>query len=98
MPSLFVVATLVFGLLTAALPLRAQSATSRTAPPPGAVVVRAGTDPASEEFARVQAAVDSLPDDNSNQTIFIFPGMSLRRTMLPGFHVTFSQVTTLNRL
>ncbi|KLO20294.1 pectin lyase-like protein [Schizopora paradoxa] len=46
---------------------------SRTTPPAGAVVVKAGTT-TSEEFADVVTAVNALPNDDSTQTIFIFPG------------------------
>ncbi|KAF9269414.1 pectinesterase [Marasmius fiardii PR-910] len=48
-------------------------AASRTSPPSGAVVVRAGTT-TSGEFASVQAAVDLLPTDGSTRSIFIYPG------------------------
>jgi pectinesterase len=46
---------------------------SRTSPPAGAVIVRAGTTTAGE-FSTVSLAVNSLPDDSSARTIFIFPG------------------------
>ena len=46
---------------------------SRTSPPAGAVVVRAGTT-TSGEFADVATAVNALPNDDSTQTVFIFPG------------------------
>ncbi|ESK82464.1 carbohydrate esterase family 8 protein [Moniliophthora roreri MCA 2997] len=46
---------------------------SRTEPPSGAIVVRADTSN-SGEYSSVQAAVDSLPDDGSEQGIFIYPG------------------------
>ncbi|KAH9480341.1 Pectinesterase [Psilocybe cubensis] len=46
---------------------------SRTSPPSGAVIVRAGTT-TSGEFSTVSKAVNSLPNDNSARTIFIFPG------------------------
>ncbi|KAI0321462.1 carbohydrate esterase family 8 protein [Amylostereum chailletii] len=46
---------------------------SRTVPPSGAFVVRAGTT-TSGEFASLAAAVSALPSDTSAQTIFIFPG------------------------
>ncbi|KAF5363369.1 hypothetical protein D9756_001057 [Leucocoprinus leucothites] len=48
-------------------------AASRTSPPAGAKVVRAGTT-ASGEFATLSAAVNSLPNDSSSQSIFIYPG------------------------
>ena len=44
----------------------------RTVPPPGAVIVR-GNNTQVGEFSSVQAAVNSL-DDNSQATIFVFPG------------------------
>jgi pectinesterase len=47
--------------------------TSRTSPPAGAHVVRYES-PRSGEFATISSAVNALPDDNSAQTIFIFPG------------------------
>ncbi|KAF9451818.1 carbohydrate esterase family 8 protein [Macrolepiota fuliginosa MF-IS2] len=46
---------------------------SRTTPPAGAKVVRAGTT-TSGEFGTLSAAVSSLPNDSSSQVIFIFPG------------------------
>ncbi len=48
-------------------------AASRTTPPTGAKVVRAGTTTAGE-FKTVTAAVNALPNDSSSQVIFIFPG------------------------
>lgn len=49
-----------------------QGAT-RTSPPSGAVVVRAGTT-TNGEFSDVATAMNALPNDNSAQTVFIFPG------------------------
>lgn len=49
------------------------SATSRTSPPSGAVVVRAGTT-TSGEYASVTAAVAALPNDSTSRSIFIYPG------------------------
>ncbi|KAI0065634.1 carbohydrate esterase family 8 protein [Artomyces pyxidatus] len=46
---------------------------SRTTPPLGALVVRAGTN-SSDEFATFIAAVAALPGDSSAQSIFIYPG------------------------
>ncbi|KAG6901501.1 hypothetical protein C0995_011051 [Termitomyces sp. Mi166 len=48
-------------------------AASRTSPPSGAKIVRAGTT-SSGEYSTVSAAVASLPNDSSNQSIFIYPG------------------------
>ncbi|KAJ6453544.1 pectinesterase [Mycena sanguinolenta] len=48
-------------------------AASRTTPPSGAVVVRAGTTTPGE-FSTLSAALASLPNDNSSRSIFIFPG------------------------
>ncbi|KAJ7125788.1 carbohydrate esterase family 8 protein, partial [Mycena crocata] len=45
---------------------------SRTTPPAGAVVVK--NPAASGQFSTVQAAINSLPNDSSARTIFIFPG------------------------
>ncbi|KAJ7163670.1 pectinesterase [Mycena filopes] len=45
----------------------------RTTPPSGAIVVRKGTTTAGE-FATLTAALNSLPNDSSNRSIFIFPG------------------------
>ncbi|KAF5372633.1 hypothetical protein D9758_005123 [Tetrapyrgos nigripes] len=53
--------------------VQAVIAASRTSPPSGAVVVRAGTT-ASGEFKSVQSAVNSLPNDGSARSIFIYPG------------------------
>lgn len=45
----------------------------RTAPPKGAVVVRQeGT--RSGEFITLSAAVNALPQDNTTQAIFVYPG------------------------
>ena len=49
------------------------SAASRTQPSAGSVIVRAGTT-TSGEFQTVSGAVNSLPNDNSSTTIFIYPG------------------------
>ena len=46
---------------------------SRTSPPAGAHVVRRKS-PRSGEYATISNAVNALPDDNSTQTIFIYPG------------------------
>ncbi|KIK64053.1 carbohydrate esterase family 8 protein [Collybiopsis luxurians FD-317 M1] len=48
-------------------------AASRTTPPAGAVVVRAGTTTAGE-FSTITAALNSLPNDSSSRSLFIFPG------------------------
>ncbi|KAG7086400.1 hypothetical protein E1B28_002355 [Marasmius oreades] len=53
--------------------VQAVIAASRTSPPSGAVVVRAGTT-ASGEFKSIQAAVNSFPNDGSTRSIFIYPG------------------------
>ncbi|KAJ7185882.1 carbohydrate esterase family 8 protein [Mycena filopes] len=45
----------------------------RTTPPAGAIVVRKGTTTAGE-FATLTAALNPLPNDSSNRSIFIFPG------------------------
>ncbi|KAI0314508.1 pectinesterase [Amylostereum chailletii] len=47
--------------------------TSRTTPPTGALIVRAGTT-TSGEFATLAKAVAALPADSSSQTIFLYPG------------------------
>ncbi|KAK0211910.1 carbohydrate esterase family 8 protein [Armillaria fumosa] len=46
---------------------------SRTSAPSGAVIVR-GSGTKSGEYSTVQAAVDSLPDDGTEQVIFIYAG------------------------
>lgn len=48
-------------------------AAARTVPPSGAIVVRSGTT-ASGEFTTISAAVNSLPNDQSSRSIFIYPG------------------------
>ncbi|THH17146.1 hypothetical protein EW146_g3618 [Bondarzewia mesenterica] len=66
----FLIATLV------ALPLLALSLSppsSRTSPPFGAKIVRAGTTTGGE-YTTLGAAVAALPSDSSSQTIFIYPG------------------------
>jgi len=60
-------------LTTCLLLLRVAYAASRISPPAGAKVVRAGTTN-SGEFSTVSAAVNSLPNDSSSQSIFIYPG------------------------
>lgn len=52
--------------------LQAVCAISRTSPPAGAVVVNPS--PAAGQFATLSSAVASLPNDNSAQVIFMFPG------------------------
>ncbi|KAF7357367.1 Carbohydrate esterase family 8 protein [Mycena sanguinolenta] len=56
-----------------ASPTGLEKRASRTTPPAGAVVVRQ-TGATSGEFTTIQAAVNSLPNDGSTQSIFIFPG------------------------
>lgn len=64
----------LFACLVACLSLfEAVYAASRTSPPSGAKVVRAGTNN-SGEFATLSAAVASLSNDGSSQSIFIYPG------------------------
>ncbi|KAF8998831.1 carbohydrate esterase family 8 protein [Cyathus striatus] len=58
---------LLFSYVYAAL------AASRTSPPSGSIVVRAGTT-TTGEFKTVQSAVNSLPNDSTSRSIFIFPG------------------------
>ncbi|KAF8162526.1 pectinesterase [Mycena galopus ATCC 62051] len=53
-------------------------AASRTTPPSGAIVVRQGTT-TSGEFATLTAALNSLPNDSSSRSIFIFPGTYVER-------------------
>jgi len=60
-------------LLTCVSLLEVACAASRTSPPAGAKVVRAGTTN-SGEFRTVSDAVASLPSDSSSQAIFIYPG------------------------
>lgn len=48
-------------------------AASRTSPPAGAKVVRAGTT-SSGEYSTVSAAIASLPNDGTSRSIFIYPG------------------------
>ncbi|KIJ31450.1 carbohydrate esterase family 8 protein [Sphaerobolus stellatus SS14] len=54
------------------LPLLSNAA-SRTSPPSGAIIVRQNTK-TTGEFATIQAAVNSLPSDGSNRSIFIYSG------------------------
>ncbi|KIJ49227.1 carbohydrate esterase family 8 protein [Sphaerobolus stellatus SS14] len=49
------------------------NATPRTSPPPGAVVVRQNTTIAGE-FSTITDAVNSIPSDGTNRSIFVFPG------------------------
>ncbi|KAL0961177.1 hypothetical protein HGRIS_006149 [Hohenbuehelia grisea] len=48
-------------------------AASRTSPPSGALVVRAGTT-TTGEYKTLSSAVAALPNDSSSRSIFIFPG------------------------
>ncbi|KAG6917299.1 hypothetical protein DXG01_003140 [Tephrocybe rancida] len=52
---------------------QAVLAASRTSPPSGAKVVRAGTT-TSGEYKTVASAVAALPNDSTTQSIFIYPG------------------------
>ncbi|KAF5391166.1 hypothetical protein D9757_003100 [Collybiopsis confluens] len=64
-------------LLTYIVPvllIKIALAASRTSPPPEAIVVRQGTTTAGE-FSTVNEALLSIPDDTSNQTLFLFPGI-----------------------
>ncbi|KAJ7693169.1 carbohydrate esterase family 8 protein [Mycena rosella] len=66
---------LLFGVLAALLTTQASpldKRASRTTPPAGAVQVK--NPAASGQFSTIQAAVNSLPNDSSARTIFIFPG------------------------
>ncbi|KAF9483693.1 pectin lyase-like protein [Pholiota conissans] len=67
------ISALFLGLLTSANPVHLERRASRTSPPSGAVVVRP-SNPGAGEFTSIQAAVNSLPNDSSSRTIFIFPG------------------------
>lgn len=49
-------------------------AASRTSPPYGALVVRNGTQSTSGEFKSIMAAINSLLNDSSSRSIFIYPG------------------------
>ncbi|KZT27379.1 carbohydrate esterase family 8 protein [Neolentinus lepideus HHB14362 ss-1] len=67
-------ARLVLAFISSLLVLDAAVlAVPRTFPPFGSVVVRAGT-ATFGEYASVQAAAQSLPNDNSTRSIFIYPG------------------------
>jgi pectin methylesterase-like acyl-CoA thioesterase len=68
---LFALLSILFSAQATPLEKRA----SRTTPPSGSVVVR-GSGTQSGEFSTVQAAVNSLPNDSSARTIFIYPGDS----------------------
>ncbi|KAI0031538.1 pectinesterase [Vararia minispora EC-137] len=65
------IAPVFLALLASALALSPPS--SRTTPPSGAKIVRAGTT-TSGEFATLVAAVAALPSDSSSQIIFMYPG------------------------
>ncbi|KAL0578164.1 hypothetical protein V5O48_003830 [Marasmius crinis-equi] len=67
----FLLALSLFAVVLAAPTVERRA--SRTSPPAGAIVVR-GSGTQSGEFSTVQAAVNSLPNDSSSRTIFIFPG------------------------
>ena len=48
-------------------------AASRTSPPSGALVVQSGTT-TSGRYTTLSSAVAALPNDGSDQSIFIYPG------------------------
>ncbi|GJE96176.1 pectinesterase [Phanerochaete sordida] len=62
----------LFRILAFVVLLPAVYAASRTAPPAGAVVVNPSA--TTGQFKTLSSAVASLPNDNSAQTIFMFPG------------------------
>ncbi|KAF5319653.1 hypothetical protein D9619_008596 [Psilocybe cf. subviscida] len=51
------------------------SAESRTSPPTGAVSVHPGVATSSTVFSTIASALASLPNDSSNRTIFVYPGV-----------------------
>ncbi|KAF9025069.1 pectinesterase [Hymenopellis radicata] len=53
--------------------LQVVFAASRTSPPSGSKVVRAGTT-TSGEYSTLTAAINALPNDSTSQSIFIYPG------------------------
>ncbi|TFK52255.1 pectin lyase-like protein [Heliocybe sulcata] len=61
----FICHLLVLGAVALSVP--------RISPPPGSVIVRAGTTDTGE-YASVQAAAQALPNDNSTRSIFVYPG------------------------
>ncbi|KIK64052.1 carbohydrate esterase family 8 protein [Collybiopsis luxurians FD-317 M1] len=67
----------------------AAGSSSRTSPPPGAIVVRQGTTNAGE-FGTINEALASIPDDTSNQTLFLFPGSYLEQV-----HITRTGAVTI---
>lgn len=81
-------------------------AVSRTSPPSGALVVRAGTTTPGE-YATLLAAVAALPNDSSSRSIFIYPGtyqgqVNIQRTgptivCLEWIHPYIASKTFLNR-
>ncbi|KDQ62559.1 carbohydrate esterase family 8 protein [Jaapia argillacea MUCL 33604] len=52
---------------------QAALAFPRVVPPPGSVIVRANTTTAGE-YSSLEDAVNSLPNDNTTQSIFVYPG------------------------
>ncbi|PLB52616.1 pectin methyl esterase [Aspergillus steynii IBT 23096] len=63
------------GVYSAAVPSNARHACQKSLKScaPGTIVVSQSSHP-SAQFSTVQAAIESLPDDNSTQTILILPG------------------------
>jgi pectinesterase len=59
------------------VPSFAQAQT-RTSPPSGALVVRQNTT-VPGEFSTISAAVYSLPDDSTKQSVFVYPGTYLEQ-------------------
>jgi pectinesterase len=74
-----VISTLVTLLLSfnVVAGLSLEKRATRTSPPANAIVVKT-SGASSGEFTTVQAAVNSLPNDSSSRSIFIYPG-ELRR-------------------
>ncbi|KAH8120359.1 pectin lyase fold/virulence factor [Phellopilus nigrolimitatus] len=56
-------------------------AASRTSPPPGAIVIRAGTT-SPGEFTSITSGIASLPNDSSSQSIFIYPGTYTEQVLI----------------
>ncbi|KAJ7258782.1 carbohydrate esterase family 8 protein [Mycena haematopus] len=73
--ALFFILAYVFAVIPGenAGPVGLEKRASRTTPPAGAVVVRQ-SGATSGQFTTITAAINSLPNDSSARTIFIYPG------------------------
>ena len=91
------VLVVAFVILGSGIP--AVYAASRTTPPAGSVVVNPSA--TTGQFSTLSSGVASLPNDNSNQTIFMFPGTYKEQVLVDAWekaHILHRDVSTGNIL